>query len=206
MESLQATPQSQSVPQPRASTFDATCTQCGRLHRAQPLEFNPVCAVCAAERATLRSLGMRGAYPLSDEAITAEVKHTSPGNYALGYLEDGRFVVFYVGRSDRDLRSRLRDWVGTPSRYDRYAPSGLAAWGTRRGRGATPIASPALGRVGSDGQSSYTHFAYSYAVSSEIALQREHRNYEDFGGSAHLDNPRSPGGEVRHTADPEHRA
>lgn len=175
------------------TTVLASCEDCERLHPAAPLEFNPVCRFCAAERATMQSLGMKGSFPLSSAAIAAELKRTSPGNYALGYLDDGRFVVFYVGRSDSDLKQHLQDWVGTPSRYDRFAPSGMAAWGLRR-RGATPLASPAWGRVGQAGQSSYTHFAYCYASSAEAAIAKERRNYDDFGGCAALDNERAPRG------------
>lgn len=191
---------------PRGGSFLASCTYCQKLHRADPLEFNPVCAICAAERATMRCLEMKGSFPLSDAAIAAELTRTSPGNYALGYLEDGSFVVFYVGRSDSDLKQRLQDWVGTPSRYDRYAASGMAPWGSRR-RGPSPLTSPALGRVGQEGHSSYTHFAYSYASSAETALQKEHRNYDDFGGRAALDNEGSPArGSGSAATDPAHRS
>ena len=176
---------------PRNGSLLATCRVCERLHHASPLEFNPICSVCAADRATMRSLGMKGSYPLSDEAIAAEIDRTSPGNYALGYLHEGRFVVFYVGRSDSDLKQRLQGWVDLPSRYERFAPSGMAAWSTRR-RGATPLGTPSLGRVGSAGDSSYTRFAYSYASSPEMALEKELRNYDDFGGRGELDNERPP--------------
>jgi hypothetical protein len=176
---------------PRGTTVLATCPYCERLHAPEPLELDPMCRFCAAERANLRSLDMKGSFPLSSAAIAAELKRTSPGNYALGYLDDGRFVVFYVGRSDSDLKQCLQDWVGIPSRYDRFAPSGMAAWGSRH-RGSTPLASPAWGRVGRAEQSSYTHFAYSYASSAEAAVAKEHQNYDDFGGCAALDNERAP--------------
>jgi hypothetical protein len=46
--------------------------------------------------------------------------------------------------------------------------------------------------------SSYTRFAFSYARSAAAAFEEECRNYQDFGGSAGLDNesvPRpTPGG------------
>lgn len=189
------------APDLRATTVLASCADCERLHPAAPLEFNPVCRFCAAERATMRCLGMKGSFPLTSSAIAAELGRTSPGNYALGYLEEGRFVVFYVGRSDSNLKRRLENWVDIPSRYDRFAPSGMAAWGSRR-RGATPLASPAWGRVGRAAQSSYTHFAYSYAPSAEAALAKEWRNYDDFGGCAGLDNERSPHERDRSTGHP----
>jgi hypothetical protein len=184
---LDGTPEST----PRSAGLLATCTHCEKLHHPEPLEFNPICHVCAADRASMRSLGMKGSYPLSDEAIAAELTRTSPGNYALGYLEDGRFVVFYVGRSDTDLKGRLQGWVGAPSQYERYAPSGMAAWSTRR-RASSPLGTPALGRVGCAGASSYTRFAYSYTSSPEMALEKELQNYDDFGGRGGLDNGKPP--------------
>ncbi|MHC4933778.1 MAG: hypothetical protein ACYTGV_16485 [Planctomycetota bacterium] len=176
---------------PRSASLLATCTHCEKLHRAGQLEFNPVCSVCAADRATMRHLGMTGSYPLGDQAIAAELTRTSPGNYALGYLEDERFVVFYVGRSDTDVKERLRDWVGVPSQYERYGPAARAAWSTRPRR-STPLGTPALGRVGCAGTTSYTHFAFSYASSPETALDKELQNYEDFGGRGELDNAQPP--------------
>jgi hypothetical protein len=137
------------------------------------------------------SLEMNGSYPLNDEAIDAMVSRTSPGNYALGYLDGTTFMVFYVGRSDSDVRRRLHEWVGTPSRYDKYAPSAKAAWGSRP-RGYLPLDAPALDRVGLGVDSSYTRFAYSYARSPEAAFEKECRNYCDFGGSDGLDNEAQP--------------
>jgi hypothetical protein len=139
----------------------------------------------------MRSLEMSGSYPLSDEAIDEVLTRTSPGNYALGYLDGDTFNVFFVGRSDFDVRQRLHDWVGAPSRYDRYAPASKATWARGR-RGLMPWGAPALGRVGVAVESSYTRFAYSYAASPETAFARECRNYDDFGGSGGLDNDAHP--------------
>ncbi len=169
-----------------------TCIYCGKLHRAKnPLEFNPVCSSCAARNSIMRSLKTNGSYPLSNEAIDEVLTRTSPGNYALGYMDDTTFVVFFVGRSDSDVKRRLQDWVGAPSRYDRYAPASKAAWACRRS-GRMPLNAPALGRVGFDVDSSYTHFAYSYAPSAKAAFEKECRNYADFGGSNELDNEAYP--------------
>ena len=139
----------------------------------------------------MRSLEMNGSYPLSNEAIDEVLTQELPGNYALGYMEDGTFVVFYVGRSDSDVRHRLHDWVGAPSRYDRYAPASKAAW-TSRYSALMPLGAPALGRVGVDVDSSYTRFAYSYAPSAEAAFEKQSRNFDDFGGSCELDNEARP--------------
>jgi hypothetical protein len=173
---------------PEASAL-VSCSRCERLHPGEhPLA---VCPACAARCSTMRLLEMSGSYPLSDEAIDEAVTRTSPGNYALGYMDDMTFVVFYVGHSDFDLRHGLHDWVGTPSRYDRFAPASKAAWATCRS-GLMPLGAPAHGRVGCNVDSRYTRFAYSYASSAEAAFEKECRNYDDFGGSRELDNEAHP--------------
>ena len=160
---------------------NANCFWCERLHPAKrPLS---VCPDCAARSSILRALEMSGSYRLNDADIDEVLTRRSPGNYALGYMDGGAFSVFYVGRSDSDLRQRLHEWVGRPSRYEDYASPARAAWG-RRHRGQLPVEVAALGRVGS-GESSYTHFAYSYAASSHEAYAKELRNHDSFGG---LDN------------------
>jgi hypothetical protein len=138
----------------------------------------------------MRSLEMSGSFPLSDGAIDDALMRTSPGNYALGYMEDDTFVVFYVGRSDCDLRQRLHDWVGMPSRYDSYASPAKAPWGSCH-RGPLPVGTAVSARV-ENGESSYTHFAYSYARSADDAYAKEWRNYDAFGGGHGLDNESEP--------------
>jgi hypothetical protein len=137
------------------------------------------------------ALEMNGSYPLNDQAIDEIVNQRAPGNYALGYLDGSTFTVFYVGRSDSDVGRRLHEWVGTPSRYDRYAPPTKAAWGCRSGS-RLPQGAPKLDGVGNDVESGYTRFAYSYARSADAAFEKECRNYHDFGGSGGLDNPAHP--------------
>jgi hypothetical protein len=139
----------------------------------------------------MESLGMNGSYPLSHEIIDQMVSRTSPGNYALGYMDGATFMVFYVGRSDSDVKQRLHAWVDAPSRSRKYAPSAKAAYGYRR-RGPLPLGVPALDRVGLGVDSSYTRFAFSYARSAEAAFEKESRNYHDFGGSDVLDNEAPP--------------
>jgi hypothetical protein len=137
------------------------------------------------------SLEMNGSYPLTAEAIDRMLTSKSPGNYALGYMDGDTFAVFYVGRSDSDVKRRLHQWVGAPSRYDRFASSSLAAWGVHR-RGPLPLDVATQGRVGAEADSSYTRFAYSYAPSAEEAFAKEWRNYDEFGGSDGLDNATPP--------------
>lgn len=164
------------------------CFWCERIHEGEhPLS---VCPTCRTPLSTMRSLGMRGSYPLNDEAIDEALTRRSPGNYALGYMDGDAFVVFYVGRSASDVRQRLHEWVGMPSRCERHAPQAKASWGVRR-RGTFPLNAPALGTV-ANAETSYTRFAYSYAPSAEAAFERECRNYDDFGGSRGLDNETPP--------------
>jgi hypothetical protein len=138
----------------------------------------------------MRLLEMSGSLPLNNETIDDALTRASPGNYALGYMEDDTFRVFFVGRSDSDLRQRLHEWVDRPSRYDRYASPAKASWGVHR-RASFPVNAPALGAV-ANAESSYTRFAYSYAPSAEAAFMKECRNYDDFGGSGELDNEAPP--------------
>lgn len=133
---------------------------------------------------------MNSSHPLTHEAIDAVLTRKSPGNYTLGYLDGTTFVVFYVGRSDSDVGRSLHDWVGAPSRYDRYAPACKAAWASCRGD-LMPLDRPAAGPV-QNAETSYTHFAYSYADSAEAAFDEERRNFGDFGGVQALDNDTEP--------------
>jgi len=136
------------------------------------------------------SLGMSGCYPLSDTAIDEALARTSPGNYALGYLDGDAFRVFYVGRSDSDVKRRLHEWVGMPSRYVQYASPAKAPWSIHH-RGKLPVDQPAFGRV-ENAETRYTHFAYSYAGSAHEAYAKEWRNYDAFGGRHGLDNEAEP--------------
>jgi hypothetical protein len=138
----------------------------------------------------MKTLEMNGPHPLSDEGIDAVLRRTAPGNYALGYMDGETFSVFYVGRSDTDVRSRLRQWVGMPSRSRGHTSSAKAPWRVR-GRGPLPLGSPMLGGVASF-DSSYTCFAYSYATSPEAAFEKQCRNYHDLGGPHGLDNETPP--------------
>jgi hypothetical protein len=170
-----------------------SCFWCARLH---PGEHSlPACPGCTAGHSTLHSLEMSGSYPLTDAAIDEALLRTSPGNYALGYMDGDTFSVFYVGRSDSDVKQRLHEWVGMPSRYETFASPAKAPWGVHL-RGKLPMDAPTLARV-ENADSSYTRFAYSYAQSAEEAYAREWRNYDAFGGSQGLDNetqPASPAG------------
>ncbi|HHN46955.1 MAG TPA: hypothetical protein ENN09_05890 [Planctomycetes bacterium] len=79
----------------------------------------------------MASLNMQGPHDLTGEGVDKAVTRTSPGNYALGYMDDdGKFVVQYVGRSDSDINVRLHDWVEEGYREFKfsYANSAKAAF------------------------------------------------------------------------------
>jgi hypothetical protein len=61
----------------------------------------------------MASLDMSAAYELTSKKIDEVVAKTSAGNYALGHVSDSPFRVNYVGRSDDDVRGRLKQWVGS---------------------------------------------------------------------------------------------
>jgi len=164
------------------------CFWCDRVHRAE--HSLSVCPECHERFATMRLLEMAGSYPLDAVAIDALLPRTSPGNYALGYLDGEMFRVFYVGRSDGDLRRRLQQWVGVPSRSRRYASIAKAPWG-RRQRSWSVVNAPSLDTVGNVA-SVYTRFAFSYADSAEDAYAKQCRNYSAFGGHQELDNETRP--------------
>jgi hypothetical protein len=164
------------------------CFWCERPHRGEhPLA---VCPECTVRLTTMRLLEMSGSYPLTAAAIDDALKRKSPGNYALGYMDGDSFSVFYVGRSDSDVRAGLCSWVDKPATYGRFWSPTKAAWKTHRGR-RLPVESVALDQVGNDGKG-YTRFAYSYAGSAEDAYAKEWRNYDSFGGHHGLDNEVQP--------------
>jgi hypothetical protein len=98
--------------------------------------------------------------------------------------------VFYVGRSDSDVRGCLHEWVGVPSRDQTDASLVEGSCGVRR-PGPLPVDAPALARVG-NADDGYTRFAFSYARSAEEAYAMEWRNYDAFGGGHGLDDEAQP--------------
>jgi hypothetical protein len=105
---------------PRERTLLASCTECGRLHKPEcPLSLSPICAPCTG-RYAMTSLKMSAACPLEHAEVDAEVTRLAPGGYALGSLEAGRFVPFFVGRADADVNEELHAWVGRDGHFSRY--------------------------------------------------------------------------------------
>ena len=79
---------------------------------------------------TTINTGLSGPYRLTFDAIDAAITQSSPGVFALGYSDaGGRFCVNHVGRSDADLKVRLRDFIGSDSLFKYgYSPSSEAAF------------------------------------------------------------------------------
>jgi hypothetical protein len=58
--------------------------------------------------------GLSGPFQLTIAAIEAAVPRRSAGVYAIGHADGmGRFCVSHVGRDDRDVRAKLRCYVGS---------------------------------------------------------------------------------------------
>jgi hypothetical protein len=175
----------------RTASLLVSCDDCGKLHKPEcPLALHPICPACTG-RYQMASLRMEGCYPLDEAKIDEEVTRVSPGNYALGYVGDGRFVASYVGRSDSDVNDRLHSWTGVYTTSTSYGPSARASHVSRH-RNYIPLRTPALRPVGVVVDGRYTHFRFSYAASPQEAFEKECCNYHDFGGSYGLDNERHP--------------
>ncbi len=67
-------------------------------------------------------LNMDGPYNLIFEEIDRIVEGGRAGNYALGFVDsmDSRFVILYIGRSDRDLNAELKTFMGKGYKKFKY--------------------------------------------------------------------------------------
>jgi hypothetical protein len=76
--------------------------------------------------------GLWGPFSLTPRGIDAAVSDASPGVYVLGKSveAEGEFRVLYVGRDDRDIRSRLKLQVAKwyPQFFYKYYFSAQAAF------------------------------------------------------------------------------
>ena len=79
------------------------------------------------------TLGMEGTYRLTQEMIDERIIKICPGNNAVGRKdESGKFLVSVIGRSDLDLKSALKSWIGRTNKAlfkFRYATSARDAFG-----------------------------------------------------------------------------
>lgn len=72
----------------------------------------------------MKNSGLTGPFKLTFEDIEVAVKQRAPGVYALGTRDlSGRFAIMSVGRSDVDVRERLRGCIGagTHFKFDYFA-------------------------------------------------------------------------------------
>lgn len=64
---------------------------------------------------------LRGPFRLTVDGIASAVKASGPGVFMLGHEDfGGKFVVTHVGRSDRDITSKLKDLIGVSGQF-KYA-------------------------------------------------------------------------------------
>jgi len=70
----------------------------------------------------MMGLNMRGPYSLAPEEIDRSIRKGTVGNYALGFIDsmDGRFVILYIGRSDQDLNTDLKTFLGRGYKNFKY--------------------------------------------------------------------------------------
>ena len=62
--------------------------------------------------------GLEGPFPLQRGTIDNLVIRISPGAFILGNGDAAKMVVRYIGRSDHDVASRLKDFLGFYSWFE----------------------------------------------------------------------------------------
>ena len=74
--------------------------------------------------------GLLGPYRLNFDTIDAAITRSSAGVYALGYTSpEGRFCINHVGRADTDVKSKLRNCIGSATLFKfGYLPTSKAAF------------------------------------------------------------------------------
>lgn len=61
---------------------------------------------------------LNGPYSLLCDALNDELVEDCPGVFALGYTDySGRFCVTFVGSAGRDMKSKLRRYIGTAAQF-----------------------------------------------------------------------------------------
>lgn len=56
-------------------------------------------------------IAMHSPYKLVESEIDRIITKTSPGNYVFGFINKNKFYVYYVGRSDNNLRDSLKKQI-----------------------------------------------------------------------------------------------
>jgi hypothetical protein len=72
--------------------------------------------------------GLLGPYRLNFDTIDAAITRSSAGVYALGYTSpEGRFCINHIGRADSDVKSKLRNCIGSATLFKfGYLPNSKA--------------------------------------------------------------------------------
>lgn len=66
----------------------------------------------------MKKSGLIGPYPLNFDSINEVITRPAPGAYALGFVDPaGKFCVSHIGRSDTDVREKLRSNIGAGSMF-----------------------------------------------------------------------------------------
>lgn len=66
----------------------------------------------------VKNSGLSGPFPLSFDAIEDTVEGGRPGVFALGAKDfSGRFAIMSIGRSDTDVKERLRGCIGAGTHF-----------------------------------------------------------------------------------------
>ena len=61
---------------------------------------------------------LHGPYKLNFDTIDAAITRNAAGVYALGYTNtEGQFCINHVGRADRDMKSTLRNCIGSATLF-----------------------------------------------------------------------------------------
>ena len=105
-------------------------------------------------------LNMDGPYDFNKDSIDINVTKVGGGNYALGFIDNNsdNFHVTFVGRSDSDIKGRLRKQLSeTKNRISKFETKNMS-------------------------------FKYSYASSPQEAYEKECQNYHNFVNSKKLIN------------------
>jgi hypothetical protein len=73
---------------------------------------------------------LHGPFKLNFDAINAAIIRHSAGVYALGYTNpEGKFCINHIGRADTDVKSKLRECIGSATLFKfGYLPSSKAAF------------------------------------------------------------------------------
>lgn len=74
--------------------------------------------------------GLTGPYILATDVVNEHVSPGRTGAYALGYIDNhGRFCVTFIGSSQSDLNSKIKEHIGTAQYFKfRHFPNGKASF------------------------------------------------------------------------------